>query len=222
MSAAPTLRDIAGRDDIDALVAAFYRRAFADENLGPIFIEVARVDLSVHLPVMGDFWETVLLRAGRYHCNALRPHVALAAEVELTDAHFARWLELWTATVDERHAGHSRQFPRITRPVAYRVTIYMRSPSPEMRCVVLDNRERQFLLEIERRLLIEDPALVRSFGAPRQRRAAEHDQGLDMITTLAGLTLCVVLLMGPRLLTEVEIATRRSAGPPRVAAETAR
>jgi hypothetical protein len=33
------------------------------------------------------------------------PHVALAAEVELTDAHFARWLALWTATVEERHAG---------------------------------------------------------------------------------------------------------------------
>jgi len=97
--------DVANRADIDALVAEFYRRASADEHLGPIFVDVARVDLSAHLPVMGDFWETVLLRAGRYHRNALRPHVALAAQVELTDAHFARWLELWTATINERHAG---------------------------------------------------------------------------------------------------------------------
>lgn len=105
MSTTAARCDIANRADIDALVAEFYRRAFADEHLGPIFVDVARVDLSAHLPVMGDFWETVLLRAGRYHRNALRPHFALAAQVELTDAHFARWLELWTATVDERHAG---------------------------------------------------------------------------------------------------------------------
>ncbi|MHA6783232.1 group III truncated hemoglobin [Pseudonocardia saturnea] len=113
MSAATGLRDIAGRADIDALVAAFYRRAFADEHLGPIFVDVARVDLSVHLPVMGDFWETVLLRAGRYHRNALRPHVALADQVELTHAHFARWLELWTATVDDRHAGRRAELAKI-------------------------------------------------------------------------------------------------------------
>jgi len=97
--------DVADRDDIAGLVAEFYRRAFADEVLGPIFLDVARVDLSAHLPVMGDFWDTVLLRAGLYHRNALRPHLALAAEVELTDAHFTRWLALWTATVEERHAG---------------------------------------------------------------------------------------------------------------------
>jgi hemoglobin len=105
MSAAAARRDIADRDDIVGLVAEFYRRAFADEILGPIFVDVARVDLFAHLPVMGDFWDTLLLRTGRYHRNALRPHLALAAEVELTDTHFARWLELWTATVDERHAG---------------------------------------------------------------------------------------------------------------------
>jgi len=105
VSAASARRDIADRNDIAGLVAEFYRRAFADEILGPIFLDVARVDLSAHLPVMGDFWDTVLLRAGLYHRNALRPHLALGAEVELTDAHFARWLALWTATVDERHTG---------------------------------------------------------------------------------------------------------------------
>jgi hemoglobin len=98
-------RDIADRGDIAGLVAEFYRRAFADELLGPVFIDVARVDLSAHLPVMDDFWATVLLRAGLYDRNALRPHLALAAEVDLTDAHFARWLALWTAVIEERHAG---------------------------------------------------------------------------------------------------------------------
>ncbi len=98
-------RDIADRDDIAALVAEFYRRAFADNILGSVFVDVAHVDLSAHLAVMGDCWATVMLRAGTSHRNALRPHLALAAEVELTDAHFARWPPLWTAVTDERHAG---------------------------------------------------------------------------------------------------------------------
>ena len=62
---------------------------------------------------MCDFWETVLLHAGRYRRNALRPHVVLDAEVTLTPAHFARWLTLWAATVDERHAGAKAELAKV-------------------------------------------------------------------------------------------------------------
>lgn len=112
MTAAPR-RDIADREDIAGLVTAFYRRAFADDILGTIFVDVAQMDLSAHLPVMCDFWETVLLRAGLYHRNALRPHVELNTKVELTAAHFARWLDLWTATVDERHTGARAELAKV-------------------------------------------------------------------------------------------------------------
>jgi hemoglobin len=113
MTAEAPRRDIADREDIAGLVAAFYRRAFADEALGPIFLDIAQMDLPAHLPVMCDFWETVLLRAGLYHRNALRPHFELNTKVELTPAHFARWLDLWTATVDERHTGEKAQFAKV-------------------------------------------------------------------------------------------------------------
>ena len=81
-------------------MAEFYRRVFTDELLGPVFIVVARVDLAVDLPVMCDFWQTVLLRAGLYHRKALRPHVDLTAKVEVSPAYFTRWLALWTAIVE--------------------------------------------------------------------------------------------------------------------------
>jgi hemoglobin len=113
MSAEAVRPDIADREDIARLVTEFYRRAFADDLLGPVFVDTARVDLSAHLPVMCDFWETVLLRAGRYHRNALRPHVVLDAQVTLTPAHFARWLGLWAATVDERHAGEKAELAKV-------------------------------------------------------------------------------------------------------------
>jgi hemoglobin len=105
--------DIADRGDIAVLVDDFYRRVFTDEVLGPIFVEVAHVDLSTHLPVMCDFWSTVVFRDGTYHRNALRPHLDLNARCELTEAHFARWRSLWTATVDQRHAGKRAELAKI-------------------------------------------------------------------------------------------------------------
>lgn len=97
--------DLASRADVERLVVAFYETAFRDPLIGPIFTDVAHMDLAAHLPIMCDFWETVLFRSGAYRRNALQVHVALHARHPLTEGHFARWLELWTATVDDRFAG---------------------------------------------------------------------------------------------------------------------
>jgi truncated hemoglobin YjbI len=99
------VEDLADRDDLAQLVRAFYRRAMADPLIGPMFTEVARMDLEHHLPIVTDFWDTVLLGAGRYRRDLLALHAALDRRAPLTDAHFARWLDLWTATVDDRFAG---------------------------------------------------------------------------------------------------------------------
>jgi len=99
------VRDLADRADVEQLVTAFYRAAFADPLIGPVFTEVAKLDLDHHLPIMCDFWETVLWSAGRYRRNALQVHLVLHARHPLTPEHFARWLALWWATLDERWAG---------------------------------------------------------------------------------------------------------------------
>ncbi|NUT53423.1 MAG: group III truncated hemoglobin [Saccharothrix sp.] len=98
-------RDLAGREDALAVVTEFYRRAFDDHLLGPVFRDVARLDLAAHLPVITDFWDTVLFRAGTYRRNLLRVHTDLDERVPLTAAHFTRWLRLWAATVDDLFEG---------------------------------------------------------------------------------------------------------------------
>lgn len=110
----PTRRpDIAGREDLRDLLADFYGRAFRDELLGPLFVDIARMDLGAHLPVMCDFWETVLFRTGSYRRNALHPHLRLHALAPLRAEHFGRWLALWTATVDARHAGPKAELAKV-------------------------------------------------------------------------------------------------------------
>jgi hemoglobin len=105
--------DIATREDIAALLRDFYGRAFRDELLGPIFVDIAHMDLDAHLPVVCDFWQTVLFRAGLYHGNALHPHQRLHERADLRPRHFARWLALWCATVDQRHTGTKAELAKL-------------------------------------------------------------------------------------------------------------
>jgi len=105
--------DIAGREDVIELVDAFYARAFADPLIGPIFTEVAHMDLARHMPIMADFWQTVLFRAGLYKRNALQVHFDLNRLEPLTADHFDRWLDLWSATVDELFAGEKAELAKL-------------------------------------------------------------------------------------------------------------
>jgi hemoglobin len=98
-------QDIEDRADCERLVRAFYGRALGDPILGFIFTDVAHLDLEAHVPVITDFWETILLGAQRYRGGAFRPHAELHAKVPLRAGHFERWLWLWRGTVDELFAG---------------------------------------------------------------------------------------------------------------------
>lgn len=97
--------DIGTRADIDALLRVFYARAFDDELLRHIFIEVAHMDLEEHLPMIGNFWEKVLLGTVEYSGNAMRLHRHLHDREPLTPAHFQHWLTIWNQSIDARHQG---------------------------------------------------------------------------------------------------------------------
>lgn len=107
------LADIAGRDDILHLVGTFYSRAFADELIGPIFTDVVHMDLVRHMPIMADFWQTVLFKAGLYSRNALAIHFDVHAKAPLGLDHFNRWLQLWTNTVDELFSGGKAEMAKV-------------------------------------------------------------------------------------------------------------
>ncbi|WP_218062898.1 group III truncated hemoglobin [Arthrobacter sp. SDTb3-6] len=136
------LADIAGREDILHLVRTFYTRAFADRLIGPIFTEVVHMDLARHMPIMADFWQTVLFKASLYSRNALAIHFDIHAKAPLGLEHFNRWLQLWTNTVDELFAGEKAEMAKVQahliagslhrrvtgRPASQYSTISMRPP----------------------------------------------------------------------------------------------
>ncbi len=108
-------KDIETRADIDDLMRRFYGRALNDDVIGYIF-RIAELDLEHHLPVIGDFWETLLFGAGNYQRhgrNPLQIHGQLSLKTPLQAAHFRRWLEIFRQTVDEIFAGERAEFAKL-------------------------------------------------------------------------------------------------------------
>lgn len=98
----PNLRpDIQSEADIRLLVDTFYHKVGRDALLEPIFNGFAGVNWSRHLPIMYDFWSSILLGTARYHGRPFPKHLPLPIDA----THFQRWLELFDATVAELFSG---------------------------------------------------------------------------------------------------------------------
>ena len=93
-----TKHDILNRSDVEVLVNSFYDKVKVDLLLAPIF---AHVDWPHHLPIMYNFWSSLLLGDMSYNGNPLAKHLHLKIGKE----HFTRWLQLFTQTVDENFEG---------------------------------------------------------------------------------------------------------------------
>lgn len=108
------LHDIQSRADIERLVDAFYEQAMVDPLIGFLFTDIAHLDLEKHRPIITSFWETLLLGAGTYGGGAFAVHAQLNEKVPLQPGHFARWVSLWSQTVQSLFSG-----PTATAAVAH-------------------------------------------------------------------------------------------------------
>ena len=97
--------DISTRKDIELLVDAFYEQVIEDKIIGEFFAEVVKLDWKVHIPIMYNFWETILLDHIVYKGNPMLKHIQLSQKKALESKHFERWLELWEKTVRANFEG---------------------------------------------------------------------------------------------------------------------
>jgi hemoglobin len=99
------LKDITTRADIEFLLESFYEKLLADKSISYIFTDVAKLDIKTHIPVIADFWESVLLNRNVYHNNTMKIHLDLNAKAPLTKLHFDVWLKYFNDTLDELFTG---------------------------------------------------------------------------------------------------------------------
>jgi hemoglobin len=104
--------DIENRDHIEQLMRAFYAKAIPDPVIGHYFTQVIDMDLEKHLPVIIDFWETVLLGIAKYKSNAIAVHQHLHEKSAFEEKHFEQWVKLFQSTVDELFEGEKAELAK--------------------------------------------------------------------------------------------------------------
>ena len=94
--------DITTRADLERLLNEFYSVATRDGQIGHFFAEL---NLAAHLPVIVDFWDKLLFGRPIYFGNPLQVHQQIHIKSPLLPEHFARWVEIFTQTVDALFEG---------------------------------------------------------------------------------------------------------------------
>ncbi|MEI6595473.1 MAG: group III truncated hemoglobin [Bacteroidota bacterium] len=92
--------DILTIADVELMVNSFYQKTQHDEFLGPVFNEHI-ADWDKHLPVMYQFWNSMLLASQTYKGNAFEKH----AHLPINPTHFERWIDIFIENLDEHFAG---------------------------------------------------------------------------------------------------------------------
>ncbi|MBD2858291.1 group III truncated hemoglobin [Spongiibacter sp. KMU-158] len=121
--------DLNSSENIAAFVEAFYARLLADAKLGPIFVDVAGIDVREHFPRIQAYWEKLLLGQNDYHRHTMNIHRALHSKQTLHAEDFAQWLRYFVDTVDENFAGEkAERAKRIAATIAHNMEIALKSP----------------------------------------------------------------------------------------------
>jgi len=111
--------DLDSPDEIAEMVRRFYQDVAQDDLLGPLFNDVAQVDWTAHLPKLTLFWCRALLGIQGYEGNPFRAHALVHSQSPFTLEHFARWLELFTDTIELGWTGpHADRALELARNVA--------------------------------------------------------------------------------------------------------
>lgn len=97
----PQIKDIQDENDIKIVVDQFYNKVNKDPLLSPFFNQYVHMDWSKHLPVMYDFWSSILLGSMKYTGLPFPKHLNLPME----KIHFDQWLNLFSQTIDENFQG---------------------------------------------------------------------------------------------------------------------
>jgi len=98
-----TKPEILNRKDIELLLNSFYEKVLNDKTINRFFEDI---DLEKHLPIITDFWCSLLLNEKNYQGNPMQKHMELHQMKKLTENNFSVWLQLFYETINENFKGN--------------------------------------------------------------------------------------------------------------------
>jgi len=96
--------DITTKEDIIIVIDHFYNKILSDKSIGHFFTDVVKIQVDHHMPIMYNFWESVLL-GGTYKGNPMPKHIAIDKILPLKEEHFNTWITEWNASVELHFDG---------------------------------------------------------------------------------------------------------------------
>lgn len=121
--------DMDSKESIDFFVDRFYEHVLADEHLSLIFVDVAEVELAVHLPHIKNYWCKLLLGEKEYQRHTMSIHRQLNDKRALQPEDFQRWLTFFCATADEHFAGkRTERAKQVAKTIAANMEKSFQSP----------------------------------------------------------------------------------------------
>ncbi len=106
------MNDINSKEDIEKLLIAFYKKALTDELIGFYFTKVVALNLEKHLPIITQFWESILLNTQQYSGNMFQIHQHIHQLSAFKPEHFDRWVQLFQETVTEMFEGNRSELAK--------------------------------------------------------------------------------------------------------------
>lgn len=97
--------DLENREDVKALISAFYTKIRKHEILSTFF-EIVK-DWDEHIEKLTDFWESNIFNARSFRGNPMLKHHIVDARsgYQVDQKHFGHWLQVWFETIDEMYEG---------------------------------------------------------------------------------------------------------------------
>lgn len=126
--------DLDSPEQIQAFLQHFYGQLLEDPVLAPIFLDVADIDLRVHLGHIQAYWEKLLLGHDDYRRHTMNIHRALHSKQALTSNDFERWLAFFINSVDTLFEGpQAVRAKHIATHIADNMTRHITGVEPPVR-----------------------------------------------------------------------------------------
>ena len=115
----PPSLDINSPEAIRYFVDQFYQRMLLDKSLSPLFLEIAKVDLDVHKPIICQYWEKLLFSDEQYQRHTMNIHRAINVKQPLQLENFIAWYGYFESTMDELYRGpFAEKAKRLAKTIA--------------------------------------------------------------------------------------------------------
>jgi hemoglobin len=114
------------KEKLALFIDAFYDKVLKDERLAAIFLDVAKIDLPVHLAHIRQYWEKLLFGEREYQRHTMDIHRELNVKQQLEREDFQRWLGLFLSTLNARHEGDTAdRAKRLAHNIANNMAVQM-------------------------------------------------------------------------------------------------